>query len=138
MEGTKIYQNSHLEHSILKFARLCTCKSLIHLNLYASKYVLARRLILTYISPLKIFQVLWVPIHFYYQISHEQSSSKVTFQVLIWNEIARYLWMEKGPFSWSVYFSNSPRCCHGENLAFMALWIARKRICDNCRPWDAE
>ena len=41
------------------------------------------------------------------QISQEQSSSKVTFQVLIWNEIVRYQWRENGHFSWSAYFSNS-------------------------------
>ena len=46
-------------------------------------------------------------IHCYYQISQEQSSSKVTFQVLIWNEIVRYQWRENGHFSWSAYFSNS-------------------------------
>ena len=34
LEEIKIPQNSHLEHSILKFARLCAGKSLIYLNLY--------------------------------------------------------------------------------------------------------
>ena len=46
-EGIKISQNRFLENSILKFARLFACKSLIYLNLYKSKWVLARRFILT-------------------------------------------------------------------------------------------
>ena len=46
-------------------------------------------------------------IHCYYRISQEQSNSKVTFQVLIWNEIVRYQWRENSHFSWSAHFSNS-------------------------------
>ena len=37
LEGIKISQNSYLENSILKIARLCVCKSSICLNLYNSK-----------------------------------------------------------------------------------------------------
>ena len=46
---------------------------------------------------LKIFQI-----HCYYRISQEQSSSTVTFQALIWNEILRYQWKENGHFRWSA------------------------------------
>ena len=58
--GIKISQNSYLENSILKFARFCACKSSVYLNLCKSRWVLARGFILTEVSPLKIFQVLWV------------------------------------------------------------------------------
>ena len=40
-----------------KTAKLCPCKSLLYLHLYKG---LARKFILTQVSPLKIFQVLWV------------------------------------------------------------------------------
>ena len=41
-------------------------------------------------------------IYCYYQISQEQSSSTVTFQALIWNEIVEYRWRENGHFKWSA------------------------------------
>ena len=41
-------------------------------------------------------------IHCYCQISQEQSSSTVTFQAQIWNEILRYQWKENGHFRWSA------------------------------------
>ena len=60
-------------------------------------------------------------IHCYKQTSQEQSSWKVNFQVLISKEIVRYRWRENIHFSLSAYFSNSPRCYHGEILTFMGL-----------------
>ena len=59
-ERIKISKNSYLEISIPKFARLCARKILIYLNLYKSKWVLARSFILTWGSPFKVFKVLWV------------------------------------------------------------------------------
>ena len=47
LDGIKISQNSYLENGILKFARRWDCKSLIYLNLYKNKWVLARKFILT-------------------------------------------------------------------------------------------
>ena len=35
-------------------------------------------------------------IHCYYRISHEQHSSTLTFQTLIWNELVGYRWRENG------------------------------------------
>ena len=40
LEGIKISQNSYFENSILKFPRLCACKSLIYLNLYKRTFLI--------------------------------------------------------------------------------------------------
>ena len=61
-------------------------------------------------------------IHCYYRVSQEQSSSTVTFQALIWNEIVGDRWRENGHFRWSALFSNSLRCYHGESVT---LWVFR-------------
>ena len=108
LEGIKISQNSYFENSILKFPRLCACKSLIYLNLYKRTFLIKvngcwledlyfRKFLLT-----KYFKF-WVrrlyksnqTLQIYYRISQEQSSSTVTFQVLIWNEIVESKWSLK-------------------------------------------
>ena len=45
---------------ISKTAWLCACRGLIYLNIDKGKWVLARKFILTQVSSLKIFQVLWI------------------------------------------------------------------------------
>ena len=45
---------------ISKTAKLWACKGLIYLNLYKGRWALARKFILTQVSSLKIFQVLWI------------------------------------------------------------------------------
>ena len=46
---------------------------------------------------LKILQIPW-----YHRVFHEQKSSTVTFQTLIWNEGLGYRWRENGHFRWSA------------------------------------
>ena len=81
---------------ISKTGRFCAYKSLIYLNLYKGKWVLARKFILNVsfssqnISSFMSLKTL--QIHCYYQISQEQNSSTVTFRAMIWNGIAGYGW----------------------------------------------
>ena len=70
--------------------------NIIYLNLYKSKWVLARRFILTYFSSQNISNFIGskrdllychgsktMQIHCYYRISQEESTSMVTFQTII-------------------------------------------------------